>query len=196
MKISKCAVVLALPVCMFATRVGAQVIDQNAPTNNSFMAGFDQCCLAQSFQQANANISGAGIFLKEGIGTSGTVSISLWTQLPDETGAQQLATGSSFGVSGSWFDIFWSPIGVTPNTTYFLVFESASDLGIAGDVSNGYSRGNVFANPGYDSFATYDYTFRTYTTLADATVPEPASVVLLATGLLCLLGVARRRIVS
>ena len=75
--------------------------------------------------------------------------------------------------------MFWDPIKIDPDHTYFLVFtpptNGLSIAGIGGDV---YKFGNVYANPGFQSFSAFDYTFRTY---ADdgRTVPEPGTLVLL-----------------
>lgn len=48
-------------------------------------------------------------------------------------------------------------------------------MGINGDNYNGYKRGQVYANSGYDPFSGFDYAFRTYTNDDSITsnVPEP-----------------------
>lgn len=171
--------------------VSAQVIDQNASTNNSYMAGFSQSDLAQSFQQAASTIAGAGIFLEPSAGTSGVVTISLWDNLPNASG-NMLASASAVGTAGSWLDVFWSAVNVTADTTYYLVFTSSQDsLGIAGDDNNGYTRGQTYANSGFGSFPGYDYTFRTYAVAAP--VPEPEVYAMMGIGLGLLGWVGRRR---
>ncbi len=165
----------------------AQVIDQNQPSNPNYMAAFSQTDLAQSFQQANNNIDGAGIFTQANVGGGDTITISLYDALPN-AGGNLLTSGSvSNTTAGAWYDVFWSPVSVTPNTTYFLVFTSDTNTeGIAGDVNNPYSRGQVYANAGYGSFPNFDYTFRTYTA-----APEPASLAVLGIG--ALVAIRRRR---
>lgn len=136
-------------------------IDQNQPSAAVYMAGFSQGGLAQSFQQTNANINGAGIFLQPNVGGSDNVTIQLWTNLPN-AGGTMLAEASATGTAGNWVDVFWNFVVVTPATTYYLVFTGNSSLGIAGDTNNPYPYGMVYANAGYTPFANFDYTFRTY----------------------------------
>jgi hypothetical protein len=117
------------------------------------------------------------------------VTISLYDKLPNN-GGSLLAQGSGSGTQGSWFDVFWSPVSVTPDTTYYLVFDGNSSLGIAGDINGGYTRGQVYANGGFGPFPSFDYTFRTY---AVAAVPEPQTYALFIAGLAAVGMFARRR---
>ncbi len=139
----------------------ADLIDQDQPSGPVYMAAFSQGDLAQSFQQTNDNISGAGILLQAGIGESDNVTISLWDALPN-AGGTMLATASATGTEGQWVDVYWGHYAITPGVTYYLVFDGNTTLGIAGDTANPYPYGNVFANPGYQSFPDFDYAFRTY----------------------------------
>ena len=140
----------------------ANQIDQNQPSAASYMAGFDQIDLAQSFQQTHTNISGAGIGLYLLLGSTDTVTIQLWENgLPNASGTM-LTEASAIGTAGQWVDVFWTPVPVVPGTTYYLVFTGNTTLGINGDSSNPYPYGCVYANPGYTQFANFDYTFRTY----------------------------------
>jgi hypothetical protein len=136
-------------------------IDQNQPSGPVYMAAFSQTCLAQSFQQTHANIAGAGILLQPSVGSSDLVTIQLWTGLPN-AGGTMITSASATGTAGSWVDVYWSPVAITPATTYFLVFTGNSTLGISGSTSNPYPGGCVYANPGYGQFSTFDYAFRTY----------------------------------
>jgi hypothetical protein len=159
---------------LLVSAASADVIDQDAPTNNVFMAEFVQTDLAQSFQQASSIISGAGIFLEPDVGVPSNVTISLFDNLPNN-GGNLLATASAIGTPGSYVDVFWNPVSITPDTTYYLVFDGNTSLGISGDTSDQYSRGQVYANAGFQSFPGFDYTFRTWTT----SIPEPGTGILL-----------------
>lgn len=171
----------------------ALIIDQSQVEDSVHMAHFSQPDLAQSFQQDNDNIAGAGIFLRTGIGSSDTVTISLWDALPDESG-NLLASASAIGSQGSWLDVFWNPVSVISNTTYYLVFTSENNtLGISGSTSNPYSYGQTFANTGYSPYANYDYTFRTYFEDNLNQVSEPGSLALLGLGILGLF-LARKQV--
>lgn len=157
----------------------ADTIDQSDLTANAYMAAFSQTDLAQSFTPSANNVSGAGIQLYTIEGSLG-ITISLWDNLPNN-GGNKLASATSGQVNaGQWVDVFWNPVAVTPGHTYYLVFESVNNAGgIWGDIANGYPGGMVFANPGYQPFPSFDYTFREYSGNA---VPEPASLALLGTG--------------
>ena len=140
---------------------GGLAIDQNQPDSSAYIADFSQTCLAQSFQQTNGNIAGAGIFLQHSVGGSDTVTIQLWTNLPTSGGTMLTEAGTT-GQAGTWCDVFWEAEEVSPGTTYFLVFTGNTTLGIAGGATNPYPYGCVYANPGYEEFPDYDYAFRTY----------------------------------
>lgn len=145
-------------------------IDQNQPNAFVYMAAFSQTDLAQSFQhQVSNSICGAGIFLQPGIGGTDNVTIDLWTTLPNG-GGQMLASGSAQGTQGQWVDVTWTPVAIQANTTYYLHFHGNSTLGISGDVNNPYPFGQVYANPGFGSFPSFDYTFRTTSGAAGSTL--------------------------
>jgi len=140
------------------------VIDQNQPDASVYMAAFAQTDLAQSFQTQQGVLPtvGAGIFLQPGVGGTDNVRISLWNALPN-AGGTMLAQGQAMGTQGEWVDIiFNNPVLLTPNTTYYLVFDGNLSLGIAGSIANPYPHGHVFANPGFTPFPNFDYTFRTW----------------------------------
>ncbi len=175
-------VFLAVLVLSVGGATAAPVLDQSQPSAMTYMAAFAQTDLAQSFQQAHSNVAGAGILLQAGVGSSDLVTIALWDALPND-GGTLLASGSGTGTAGSWFDVFWSPVTVTPGDTLFLVFTSGQNtLGIAGDVYNPYPDGMTYANSGYGAFDAFDYTFRTYYEDAVAAIPAPAALLLGAFG--------------
>ena len=136
-------------------------VNQNQPNNFVPMAAFSQSDLAQSFQQNGGAVCGAGVFLSSGFGTTDNVRISLWTGLPN-AGGIMLSQASTIGTSGNWVDVFWPAVSVSPNTSYYLVFDGNTSLAIGGDTNNPYPSGQVYANPGFGGFSAFDYTFRTF----------------------------------
>ncbi|PZU51412.1 MAG: PEP-CTERM sorting domain-containing protein [Thauera sp.] len=164
-------------------------VEQESASDSVLMAYFSQADLAQSFIQFADNITGAGV--KVTGGAEYTVSISLWTNLPNN-GGKMLASGEGTGDGDSWVDVFWPKVTIEPDSLYFLVFSGTTDSGLRGDTGNPYPYGNVFGNSGYQSFPAFDYAFRTYSEAAP--VPEPATWMSLLAGLaVCAGGVSRRR---
>lgn len=142
----------------------ADVIDQDQESHTRTLDLFSDGGLAQSFQQTTDNVAGAGVYLSaNGLGPV-DIAISLWDALPDQ-GGTKLATAHDTTMSNShWFDVFWNPVEVTANHTYYLVFTEAyaTNYGIAGDFTNPYSRGIAYAGAGFASHPGIDYAFRTY----------------------------------
>lgn len=156
------ALATVLLIVAGAPLLPGQVLDVEQNNNTTCMASFSQIDLAQSFQPTFDNVSGAGIFLSSGSDIS-LITIELWDALPTTGGATLLATGSATGTSGAWVDVFWPAETVTPGLTYYLVFKSpGSDLCVAGDTGNPYPGGQVYANSGFGSFPSFDYTFHTW----------------------------------
>lgn len=172
-----------------ATAAIPNVIDQEPSLGNTLIATFSQSGLAQSFKQVADNISGAGLFLLGNPNSPAEITIELWSNLPN-LGGSLLAGGTTSGPGAGWVDVFWTPVAVTPGTTYFLVFNGPPATGLAGSTLNPYPDGHVFATAGFASFPNLDYTFRTYA----AAVPEPAAwaTTVGGLGLLALLAARRR----
>ena len=158
----------------------APIIDQLQGDATQTVANTDRPGLAQSFQQTNDNIAGAGIYFGPTNVAPSTVTISVWDDLPNQPDAAMLASGSGLIVPGGFFDVFWTPVAITPGVTHYLVFEApGSNYDLQGRLANVYPYGNAYANAGYVSYPNYDYAFRTYY----EPVPEPVAWSLLAAGL-------------
>lgn len=142
--------------------LSAQVLDQEQNSDTTCMAGYSQTDLAQSFRPSFDNVAGCGIFLRAATGVAETVTVELWDALPNQ-GGTMLASGTTLGSPGTWADVFWGSVSVTAGNTYYMVFyANGTSLCFAGDTSNPYPSGQVYANSGFGSFPNFDYTFRTY----------------------------------
>ena len=187
---------LASTLCLAAFALNSQatlIIDQNQMDASVYMAAFSQSDLAQSFQQSNGNIAGAGIFLQANQGSTGLVNLSIWDALPTN-GGTQLAGGSAMGTQGEWLDVFWNPVATSANDTLFLLFDSNDSLGVSGSTANPYAFGSTYANSGYGNFPSFDYTFRTYYDDGGiAQVSEPGTLALLGLGLIGVAAVRRKK---
>src|SRR6185503_20684030 len=91
-------------------------------------------------------------------------------------GGTMLASGGAVGTQGQWVDVGWSSVPITPGITYYLRFVGNTTLGIAGDVSDPYPNGQVYANPGFGSFPSFDYTFKTFTCPAGCAASDDVSI--------------------
>ena len=140
------------------------VVDQSQQVSNTYMAGFAQTDLAQSFIPTQNTSCGASVTLTNVVGTGvADITISLYTLLPN-AGGILLASGTATGVApGGVATVNWASVPVTVGTTYYLVFTSSDNtFGLTGDLGNSYPSGMVFANAGYGPFPAYDYTFQTF----------------------------------
>lgn len=171
----------AVAAPLLATQVGAtDFIDQNQPLANTFMAAFSQNGIAQSFKTTKTNVSGGGAYLIYTGGGGYSVSVGLWDALPNQVGAQKLASASSMVSGDGWLDAFWAPAAVNPGQTYYLTLDSSGIGGLSGTTYSSYAEGNVYAS--YQPYYGYDYTFRTYSSDTAGAVPEPSTWGLMVVG--------------
>ena len=174
------------------------VLDQQQTDTSRDMAAFSDTDAAQSFTPTAGNVSGGGIYVKPPTNsgaTNGTIDFGLWTALPNAAGAAELAHGSTAVSAGNqWIDTFWTPVAVTFGQTYYLTFSSGTAYSVGGNTTNLYAGGQLYDLPGYYSFPTYDFAFRTYTsTTFGSPAPEPAAWLLMISGLGMVGAVTRRR---
>ncbi|RJP36530.1 MAG: hypothetical protein C4547_07210 [Phycisphaerales bacterium] len=148
-----------------AAAVAQPCIDVEQRREPVYMKGFAQRDCAQSFKPVKTRLEGAGLKTRPGIGVSGAVTIQLWKGGLPNAGGTMIATGTDPQVlAGEWAEVKWTNgcVDVTPGVTYYLVFLNDNNtLGIQGDTANPYPDGQVYANPGFQPFPNFDYTFYT-----------------------------------
>lgn len=153
-------------------KITGGIIDVNQTVIGNCVANVSQVNIAQSFKAVANSIAGAGILLNSS-GGNGTVTISLWDKLPN-AGGVQLATGTIASSPSSWADVYWPSVSVTPGTTYYLVLSGTDGTNcFAGNINNPYPDGQAYANPGYQSYPSFDFAFRTYSPASTSCAGTP-----------------------
>ncbi len=181
----------------------AIVIDQNQPVADAGFSGYSFLFFpyrTQSFRQSANNIAGAGVLLRGANDNNVNVTLGIWDGKPGDAASNLLASGSGLptGVDNTndqaWFDVFWTPVALTPGTTYYLDVDATNsgELALKTNSYDPYPDGNIFSSA-FAPQTQYDYVFRTY---ADTTfnqvaiddpisrdVPEPEGFTILSAGL-------------
>jgi len=159
-------IILALTFIPSIAMAQICTVDQGNPDGPYRNGTFSQVDKAQSFKPTASQIAGASAFVHDSNSGSGSATIELWTALPNVGGATKLAEGTgTFSAVNQWVDVEWTPVAVTPGTTYYLVLHGLPNgqLAFGGTLSNGYADGIQYTNAGFQPYQSYDFAFRTCT---------------------------------
>lgn len=163
----------------------------------------------QSFMPEANNIAGVDAYLYSvasyidggpEINYTANVSLNLYAASGPEdysyVNNDVLASASFFLDTGTsrtgWAELRWDAIQVTPDTYYIM--ELVTDNGVFGSGTNTYDRGQRLEG-GSLQRDYFDLNFKTYydESFVATTVPVPAAVWLFGSGLVGLIGLARRK---
>lgn len=197
------SLVPALPLSAQWRPEGAAVV-QESPTSNTHLYA-RALGTFQSFVALSHDIAGVSVRLYNPFGYEGNIPLCLHDRLPTVLCGEGYLAHNLYlppvlgaGESG-WLDVFWDPVAVTPGQTLYFG-TSSLNWRFAADDRDPYAGGMAYqqelsgsALPG--ALEGHDLAFRIWSTKPAAmhVAPEPATWLLLCTGLLGLAAAGRRR---
>jgi len=175
---------LAIMTPVEATATPITVIDQTNPDTFVEVGAAPGVSVAQGFVPTLTGLDAAELMLEPAFNTPTAISLNVRSGTPN--GAilgTSLLTVVPGGINVVHFD-FAATVPLTPGNFYFLEFVSTG-VGVIGSESNSYPAG-VFSLDGVVQNADRDAYFveGLHAAVAPAPVPEPATLVLLTSGLL------------
>ena len=147
---------------------GTIIVDQEQPNQNVvnlvWLSAHNY--YVQSFQPSYDNIVGTEVkVFYDNYGGETKFVISLFDKPPWQ-GGSLLAKGYKNIYGSGWIAVYWAPVTVIPNTTYYLAFQSicnnAARYSLVGHTANPYPRGYFIGTQGTPNLPHLDATFRTF----------------------------------
>ncbi|MEP7362396.1 MAG: PEP-CTERM sorting domain-containing protein [Acidobacteriota bacterium] len=209
---------ISLILCLaLGVPASAAILYDNGPTNGSANALFIDGPGAGPFSQTISNgfvATGTGIATSLDFGvwvTSGLTPTTVSWALGTSAFGSEISSGSTpqvgfafFGANGFGYDVYTATVGglsglLSSGSTYYLTLGGANDSAnsqfVAWDVNLGPTTCSfaVSGSPVGDCGAGGGNSFTIFSD-SNSAVPEPASIVLFGSGMLCLAALRRRRL--
>ena len=180
---------------------GAQTIDTRPPSQEFFWSGFTSgVMLGQTFHAASPSstfLEALNVYkvkVDAGQPATYTASVSVWNSGTQTRGAQ-IWTGSGSSLTTSYSDLAFAintPLSFGTQYIFSLLINASGGHFFMGGTP--YAGGGFYYQNGATPNATWNGGFSNYDLAFSASiVPEPSSIILLASGLAAVAGLARLR---
>ncbi|MGB5395978.1 MAG: hypothetical protein WBN96_02410 [Gammaproteobacteria bacterium] len=184
--------VLSITLMLFAGGARAVTLQADQQGGTISSGGYNSP-VVQTFMPGQNNMAGLDVLIIGSAVFVEDITVNLYSSLDLIT---PIATGTILDHPRNTLAEFrWDAVAVTPDTSYRLEFLTGSLL-VAAHISNTtdpYNRGNIIQGGGNLNFLYEDALFTTYYDADFSPVPLPHAVWLFGSGLIGLIGVARRK---